>query len=294
MHYALCINYVSLHYKKINNFNIVKKMSKSTKLHKMLAGGGRCKVLLTLALFMLITIATTGRAKATDIEPFTFAMNSDNESLSVVKYNYHEDNPPEELTIPATAYFHGEEYPVARIASDVFKNCTSLQKVTIPASVTEIGSGAFLDCTSLENVIIEKDSKLTKISISAFSGCSSLTSFTIPGSVTSIGAAAFKGCTSLESLTIPGSVTSLGAEMFKDSGVEELIIGEGKGDLPIPAGFLAGNTTIKKVSLPARVTQIEGGSFINCTNLEEVTITSKDCRLSTISSGAFNNCTSLK
>jgi hypothetical protein len=43
-------------------------------------------------------------------------------------------------------------YPVTSIRDYAFLHCTSLTRVTIPASVTSIGGGAFLNCTNLTNV----------------------------------------------------------------------------------------------------------------------------------------------
>ena len=63
------------------------------------------------------------------------------------------------------------------IGKSAFEDCTKLNSVTIPDSVTSIGDWAFKDCTSL-------------------------TSVTIPDSVTSIGDSAFYGCISLGEIVI--------------------------------------------------------------------------------------------
>ena len=84
------------------------------------------------------------------------------------------------------------------------------EDVTIPDGVTEIGALAFYGCTSLESVTIP--ASVTKIS--GFSGCTSLKSVTIPDSVTEIGINTFDGCTSLASVTIPDSVTKISAYVF--------------------------------------------------------------------------------
>ncbi len=85
--------------------------------------------------------------------------------------------------------------------------------VIIEENVTRIGKNAFRECSSLESITIPDS--VTSIGVSAFRGCSSLESITIPNSVTSIGSSAFQGCSSLESITIPNSVTSIGDEAFK-------------------------------------------------------------------------------
>ncbi len=65
--------------------------------------------------------------------------------------------------------------------------------------VTEIDARAFDNCTNLQSVIIPNT--VTVIYGRAFEGCSSLTSIVIPASVTKIYKDAFKGCTSLTSVT---------------------------------------------------------------------------------------------
>jgi hypothetical protein len=42
--------------------------------------------------------------------------------------------------------------PVTSIAWSVFRNCSSLTSITIPASITNIGDGAFFRCRSLTAV----------------------------------------------------------------------------------------------------------------------------------------------
>ena len=50
------------------------------------------------------------------------------------------------LNIPATITIKGTEYSVTSIRDYAFRNCSSLQSVTIPNSVTSIGNYAFRNC----------------------------------------------------------------------------------------------------------------------------------------------------
>ena len=68
----------------------------------------------------------------------------------------------------------------------------SIEKVTIPDSVTKIGNRAFYGCTSLQSI-------------------------DIPDSVTEIGYEAFRGCTSLQSIDITDSVTVIGGGAFEST-----------------------------------------------------------------------------
>lgn len=80
----------------------------------------------------------------------------------------------------------------------MFSNCTLLESVNIPSSVTSIGRNAFAYCHYLESVTIP--SSVTNIGESAFEDCRSLTTISIPSSVTSIGKRAFMDCYGLTSM----------------------------------------------------------------------------------------------
>ena len=125
-----------------------------------------------------------------------------------------------------------------KIESGAFQNCTSLQSITIPSSVTSIGSATFIGCTSLQSITIPES--VTSIGSNTFSGCKSLQSITIPSSVTSIGDSAFNGCTSLQSITIPESVTSIGSYAF------------------------SGCKSLQSITIPESVTSIGDSAFNFC------------------------------
>jgi len=56
-----------------------------------------------------------------------------------------------------------------KIEDEAFYDCTSLESITLPSSVTEIGDEAFSDCTNLSEVILNDG--LQKIGIGAFHNC---------------------------------------------------------------------------------------------------------------------------
>ena len=115
---------------------------------------------------------------------------------------------------------------VTEIGDYAFSGCTSLQSVVIPDGVTEIGDYAFSDCTSLQSIVLPDS--VTEIGYKAFSGCKSLQSVVIPDSVTYIGDRAFEGCKSLQSVVIPDSVTKIGRNTFAYcSSLHPVVIPEG-------------------------------------------------------------------
>lgn len=65
------------------------------------------------------------------------------------------------ITIPATINVDGVKYQVTEIASNAFKGCSRLKKVTIGKNIVKIGKNAFKGCKSLATITI-KTTKLTK------------------------------------------------------------------------------------------------------------------------------------
>lgn len=89
---------------------------------------------------------------------------------------YYNSYSSSSITVPSTAYYNGTYYNVTRINAYAFYDCTSLQSVTIPNSVTVIDNNSFQNCSNLKTLVIGN-------------GCQS------------IGYAAFYGCTKINSIT---------------------------------------------------------------------------------------------
>ena len=166
--------------------------------------------------------------------------------------------------------------------------CSSLQSVTIPDSVTSIGDRAFSWCTSLQSVTIPDS--VTSIDESAFSWCTSLQSVIIPDSVTSIGDRAFWGCTSLQSVIIPDSVTSIGNKAFSDcKSLQSVTIPDSVTSISDSA--FSGCSSLQSVTIPDSVTSIGRRAFSKCSSLQSVTIPDS---VTSIGRWAFLKCSSLQ
>lgn len=205
-------------------------------------------------------------------------------------------------------FYNGK--PVTEIGSDAFKNCSSIESVTIPDGVTEIGNYAFEGCGSLKSITIptrvtgigenvfRECSSLTSISIPdnvtsigyrAFENCSGLTSVTIGKSVKTIGGWAFSGCDSLTSVNIPDNVTSIGLVAFKNcSKLTSITIGNGVTSIGNSA--FSGCILLESIIIPDGITVIEGYTFNDCSSLESVRLPET---LTTIEYNSFFNCTGL-
>ena len=97
------------------------------------------------------------------------------------------------------------------LGEKAFYNCSTLDTIQIPASVTEIPSCAFYGCNFADFDIPEG---VTSIGASAFSNNFALTAINIPANVNFIGSKAFYACTNLSDVNIAESdtVITLGVE----------------------------------------------------------------------------------
>ena len=97
----------------------------------------------------------------------------------------------------------------------LFGECTLLNNVTLPTSLTTLGGGVFYNCKSLTSIDI---SNVTSLGDSVFMNCESLQSFgSLNESLTSIPNNLFWGCGNLQGdIVIPEGVTFLGQACFLD------------------------------------------------------------------------------
>ncbi|MGN0448279.1 MAG: leucine-rich repeat domain-containing protein [Acutalibacteraceae bacterium] len=158
---------------------------------------------------------------------------------------------------------------VKNIQSYTCFNCTALEKVTIPDSVTEIGDSAFCGCSGMVGKVILPDG-LTSIGVYAFHG-TMIESINIPDGITTIANYTFYQCTNLKSVSLSDSVTSIGAVAF--SGCENLYdIAIPSGVTSIGGGAFSGCKSIEKIEIPDGVESLVNGVFTNCTGLKELSI----------------------
>ncbi|MBQ3630858.1 MAG: leucine-rich repeat domain-containing protein [Prevotella sp.] len=178
------------------------------------------------------------------------------------------------VVIPESVTYDKKSYNVTSIGQRAFQNCTNLNSVTIPSSVTSIyRDNPFQSCTSLTSIVVEEgnckyDSRnncnaiIESATNSLIAGCMNTI---IPSSVTSIGQYAFYG-SGLTSMTIPSSVASIDEYSFGDNkSLHSLTIGNG-------------------------VTSIGKGAFSGCSGLTSLTI---GCGVTNIGDFAFNGCSGL-
>lgn len=191
-----------------------------------------------------------------------------------------------------------ENSQLQNIADSCFESCTSLQSITIPASVNRVGKKAFSE-SGLTSIVFEQGCQVTDLYGGVFSDCSNLTSVVFPQALQRISDGVFENCTSLQEITIPASVVEFGSNQHNYQG-EPVFAGctnlkevtfEQDGQLEyIGIEVFKDCTGIESVNLPNSVTNIMYGAFNGCTNLKNITIPSN---VTEIGNYAFYQCTSL-
>ena len=249
------------------------------------------------------------------------------ESISEMEYPVITNCPLLKTAGPAGSGTNIEFGWTDTIPMNGLRGCSSLTKLTVPASVKTIGMFAFDHCTGLTSAgpigsgadyefgwtdeipawafgglsnlsEIQIPSAITSIGNAAFYGCESLTgTFTVPDQVTRIGSEAFHYCSGLTKFIIPESVTAMGSTVF--AGCTGLStagpIGSGSDiefgwTTSIPANAFASHDGLESIQIPSTVTTIGRNTFQRCTSLSDVVIPPG---VTVIEMQTFENCSSL-
>lgn len=177
-----------------------------------------------------------------------------------------------------------------------FSNCSMLTNIDIPDSVIKIGISAFYDCDGLTTIKIPEG--VTSIEYSAFKSCSSLVSINIPNGVTRIESSAFESCTSLESIRIPEGVTSIGSYAFSEcDALSSIFIPKSVNNI---GEFAFSSCGIQEVIFDdSDITELKRGTFSGCEKLNNVVLPNsleiiREVPVgSLLAEGVFADCSSL-
>lgn len=177
-------------------------------------------------------------------------------------------------------------YDVVSIGEEAFANCTSLQGLTIPDSVTEIGSAAFYGCTALESLTVPDS--VTKIESGTFFNCSALTNLTLGGKTTDIGDMAFGYCTSLETVALPETVENMGNQVFYYcTALDDISIPDKVTELGSYTFY--GCLALKSFEVPANLEDIGAMSFVACPSLETITVADGNAKYTAVDNVLYDS-----
>lgn len=185
------------------------------------------------------------------------------------------------VVIPESITYNNETYEIAEIGYTAFEECTELESISLPDSVTNIGNKAFKNCTKLREVKFSNN--LLGIGESAFWGCEELEEVKFPIALQVIEEKAFVGCSNLKTIELPqhnNEFDTLSSSVFEGcSSLEEIEIPKTVQSIYLDA--FNGCTSLKSITIPKRVKELSAYVFSNCNSLEKIewngeTYTDKD------------------
>lgn len=268
----------------------------------------------------------------------TFAENSTLETVGSTAFAYSKI---ETLEIPASVKTIGQQAfmkvpltmidlskntNLTEILPNVFKDCTKLESVKLPASITKITTGAFSNCSSLDTISFEGTKQPATIDNDAFTSSSTRKLYLPKGdkdddkagwNYTAWGLASadnmifpdweydatntklVKGSKELivtasnKELTITASNSYAGKTLILPNEIKK--VGDESGTdiykvVGINAEVFKSNTTLEAVVLPNTLTTLGASAFEGCTALKEATI---PATVTTFADKIFYGCTSL-
>lgn len=179
----------------------------------------------------------------------------------------------------------------------VARECSALERISLPASLQEMKNGFVVECGALREVHIEQNNKhffvknhcllssggdllyategaviptdgsVVRIADGAFQGADWLTELVVPAGVKEIGTQAFEGCKSLTKAVLSDGVESIGFNCF------------------------ARCVSLTELSLPDTLVSIDTQAFLNCDSLQRVVLPDS---VETMGYGVFMDCAKLE
>lgn len=183
----------------------------------------------------------------------------DSESVTITKY----EGPDAKhvLTVPEKL----DNKTVVSISALAFKDCTSINAVVFPESVTEIGDYAFAGCLLITSVKLS--TQTTAIGTGAFQGCAALATINLAETkITEIKNNTFNACKSLTEVTVIDTVKTVGKGAFFDCDKLATVVVEAGVEVIGQQAF-QNCEALASVTLPATLTSIGAQAFSGSDNL---------------------------
>ena len=170
------------------------------------------------------------------------------------------------------------------IGSHVCEDLINLKNITIPDTVIAVYEGAFNNCIGLTDIQLPDS---VKYIYGAYNGCTGLRYVELPRSLRKI-EDAFVSCENLEKVTLPESLKEMSGTFSDCTSLATIDLPEG---LEWIGNYTFHRTAIKTMVVPRNVSYLGDGAFVNCEQLERVTILGP---INTLRKNTFQNCFSLK
>lgn len=137
---------------------------------------------------------------------------------------------------------------VTKIQDSAFRNCTSLEKITLPPHLEYLGSHTFSHCDKIISIIFNQESVLQSIGDCCFSNCGQLEAIELPQTIKEIGQYAFYNCQSLKQIKIPDDCICNNSSF--DSCLSLCEINIPKSWIEIPSKVFYNCSSLERIKLP--------------------------------------------
>lgn len=186
-------------------------------------------------------------------------------TCEILGWNNAEGN---NMMVPATSVFKGQEYRVVAISDSAMAHCLEVETVFLPEGIKRIGERTFNHCEQIETLNLPNS--LTQWGDGCFSACYALKNLRLPDSLQVLSARAFHACTSLTHIEIPEGVTRIGTDCFvADSALVSVKLPSTVEILDRGVFFLC--RQLPEITLPATLKSIGDYAFYECDNLAQIT-----------------------
>ncbi|MBE6633123.1 MAG: hypothetical protein E7620_02130 [Ruminococcaceae bacterium] len=208
------------------------------------------------------------------------------------------------------------------IGARAFSGCTKLEKITLPARLTEIAlskysmingevyvdaaTNAFAGCETLAAINVVSSNKTYKSVDGVLYSADGKTLyycpetvegvFTVPSGTQQIAAGAFIGCDEITEVILPNTVVLVGECAFYEMSYDfkkVTFLGDGFNDVTVGKLAFANSPALESVEFKSgsRVSVLSEGAFMGCEALNEFTIPAS---MTAIKSEAFRDCSDLE
>ena len=271
-----------------------------------------------IAIVAWLVVQATNLFASTEIDGLYYDLNTSARTATVTYESITATNYaslPANVTIPSSVTYNGTTFSVTSIADRAFYECTTLESISIPASVTEVGTSAryqyylpFYGCTALKCVRFEDGSQ--PISLGAyqstyggglFRDCP-LEEVYIGRNITydysrysklekyleNYGHSAFYNQSKLVKITISSAVTDIPPYLFyKNAALTTTTMPNVK---TIGSYAFEQCSKLTTLNIGQDLEEVGTHAFYGCSNITKLTLPNT---ITTIGDGAFYNCSSI-
>ena len=264
------------------------------------------KILLALAIVSMLVCLFAITSSATNVDGIYYTFSESNGVNTATVNTKNEKNCTLEIVnIPETVEYNGKTYTVNKIESSAFGNVSessanqTIKEVTIPKTIAGIGAHAFRNCKSLEKVTIlasngdftfsnaefmycsglkvvdmSQSTGLTDIGSNAFTFCTNLETVHLPKGLKNISGNAFSSLSKLTTVTFPSSLEKIsGKQAFSSTGLTNVRLPNG---LEMLGNNIFQASKVETVIIPSTVTSVGEHCFNNAKSLKYVIIANPD------------------